>query len=72
MGLYPVIQQGLHSQIPDIQLLALEQAQKMTEADDSMVLSLLDCLAADNAGVGKKTVDVITTVYLVFHCRSLL
>lgn len=62
MGLYPVMQQGLHSQIPEIQLLALEQAQKMTEADDTMVSSLLDCLGAEDPGVGNKAVNVITTV----------
>src|SRR5271167_2694783 len=49
MGLYPVMQQGLHSKIPDIQLLALEQAQKMTEVDDSMVSSLMDCLGDEDA-----------------------
>jgi len=63
MGLYPVMQQGLHSDIPDIQLLALEQAQKMTESDDAMVLSLVDCLGDKDASVGKKAVDVITTVF---------
>lgn len=63
MGLYSVVQQGLHSNIPDIQLLALEQAQKMTEVDDNMVSSLLDCLGDKDAAVGKKAVDVITTVF---------
>jgi hypothetical protein len=62
MGLYTVMQQGLHSSIPDIQLLALEQAQKMTEVDDVMVSSLIECLSAEDARVGKKAVDVITTV----------
>ena len=62
MGLYPVMQQGLHSSIPSVQLLALEQAQKMTEVDDMMASSLLDCLGAVDPGVGKKTVEVITTV----------
>jgi hypothetical protein len=62
MGLYSVMQQGLHSSIPSIQLLALEQAQKMTEVDDMMASSLLDCLGAEDPGVGKKTVQVITTV----------
>ena len=70
MGLYPVIQQGLHSPIPDIQLLALEQAQKMTETDDTIVSSLLDCLGAEDAGVGKKTVDVITSVSPVCNHRA--
>ena len=64
MGLYPVMQQGLHSKIPDIQLLALEQAQKMAEVDDSMVSSLLDSLGDEDASVGKKAVDVLTTVLL--------
>lgn len=63
MGLNSVMQQGLHSKVPDIQLLALEQAQKMTEVDDTMVLSLLDCLGDKDAAVGKKAVDVITTVF---------
>ena len=62
MGLYPIMQQGLRSSIPSVQLLALEQAQKMTEVDDTMASSLLDCLGAEDAGVGKKTVEVITTV----------
>lgn len=62
MGLYPIMQQGLYSSVPSIQLLALEQAQKMTEVDDAMASSLLNCLGAEDAGVGKKTVEVITTV----------
>jgi hypothetical protein len=62
MGLYPVMQQGLGSNIPSIQLLALEQAQKMTQVDDDMVVSLFDCLGAEDAGVGKRAVQVITTV----------
>lgn len=69
MGLYPVMQQGLHSTIPDVQLLALDQAQKMTEADDTMVSSLLDCLGANDASVGKKAVEVITTVYPLFDLK---
>ena len=68
MGLVPVMQQGLHSKIPDIQVLALEQAQKMTEVDDSMVSSLLDCLGDEDASVGKKTVDVIATVLSHVPC----
>ena|SRR5438876_7501684 len=60
MGLYPAMQQGLHSKIPDIQLLALEQVQKMTEVDDQMASSLLDCLGDDDATVGNKAVSVIT------------
>jgi hypothetical protein len=66
MGLYPVMQQGLHSDIPDLQILALEQAQKMTELDDGMVSSLIECLGAEDASVGKKAVDVITHVYSYF------
>jgi hypothetical protein len=62
MGLYPVMQQGLHSNVPDLQILALEQAQKMTEMDDEMVSSLIECLGAEDAGVGRKAVDVITHV----------
>ncbi len=71
MGLCPVMQQGLNSKIPDIQLLALEQAQKMTEVDDSMVYSLLDCLGDEDANVGKKAVEVITTVSPHFFLESL-
>ena len=71
IGLYPVIQQGLHSKIPDIQLLALEQAQKMTEVDDLMVYSLLDCLGDEDAMVGKKAVEVITTVSRHFFSEGL-
>jgi hypothetical protein len=62
MGLYPVMQQGLHSNVPDLQILALEQAQKMTEMDDEMFSSLIECLGAEDAGVGRKAVDVITHV----------
>jgi hypothetical protein len=63
MGLYPVMHEGLHSNVPDLQILALEQAQKMTEMDDGMVSSLIECLGAEDAGVGKKAVDVITNVF---------
>ena len=62
MGLYPIMHEGLQSTIPSIQILALEQAQKMSEVDDTMTSSLLDCLGAGDAGVGKKTVEVITAV----------
>jgi hypothetical protein len=57
------MQQGLHSNVPDLQILALEQAQKMTEMDDGMVSSLIECLGAEDAGVGRKAVDVITNVF---------
>jgi len=62
MGLYPFMVMGLLSQVAEIQLLALEQVQKMTEVDDDMVLSLFECLGAEDAGVGKRAVEVITTV----------
>ena len=64
MGLYPIMQQGLHSPIPEIQILALDQAQKMTELDDPMLSSLVSCLGAEDASVGKKAVEVITKVSL--------
>ena len=67
MGLYPGIQQGLHSSIPSIQLLALEQVQKVTEIDDMMASSLLDCLGAEDPGVGKKAVEVISNVPLSYY-----
>ena len=35
----------------------------MTEVDDNMVSSLLDSLGDKDAAVGKKAVDVITTVF---------
>jgi len=62
MGLYPIMQQGLKSSIPEIQLLALDQAKKMTVTDDEMVSALIDCLGAEDAGVGEKAVLVITSV----------
>lgn len=62
MGLYPIMQQGLKSTVPEIQLLALDQAKKMTVTDDEMVSALIDCLGAEDAGVGKRAVDVITSV----------
>jgi hypothetical protein len=62
MGLYPVIQQGLQSQSRDLQILALEQVQKIRDVDSSITASLIECLGAEDAGVGKKAVDVITTV----------
>jgi hypothetical protein len=64
LGLFPVMQRGLYSEIPAIQILALEQAQKMPSVDDQMVSSLLDCLGAEDASVGKKAVDVIAHVTL--------
>jgi hypothetical protein len=66
MGLYPLLQQGLHSNVAEVQLLALEQAQKMTEADDEMVSSLIDCLGTEDASIGKKVVVVISDVRFVF------
>jgi hypothetical protein len=62
MGLYPVMAEGLRSPIPEIQILALKQAKKMTDVDDDTVISLFDCLGAEDADVGEKTVEVITTV----------
>lgn len=62
MDLYPVMAEGLRSPIPEIQILALKQAKKMTDVDDDMVISLFDCLGADDADVGEKTVEVLTTV----------
>lgn len=72
MELYPVIQQGLQSPLPDVQLLALEQARKMTEVDDAMLVTLIDCLGAEDASVGKKAVDVIASVrsHLDFRANS--
>ena len=67
MGLYSVIQDGLRSPIPALQILALEQVQKMAEADDEIVHSLLDCLGAEDASVGGKAVDVITHVPTLFR-----
>jgi hypothetical protein len=63
LGLTPMIQQGLQSNLPDLQILALEQVKKMKEVeDDATVLSLMDCLAAEDASVGKEAVEVITRV----------
>jgi hypothetical protein len=62
MGLYPIMEQGLKSKVPEIQLLALDQAMKMTVTDDEMVSALIDCLGAEDAGVGKRAVDVIASV----------
>jgi len=62
MGLYPGMLEGLGAKVPDIQLLALDQTAKMSEMDDDMVTALIDCFGAEDPGVGKRAVEVITAV----------
>jgi hypothetical protein len=62
MGLYPVIVQGLQVGNANLQILALEQVQKMKNVDRDITGLLIECLGAEDASVGKKAVDVITTV----------
>jgi hypothetical protein len=62
MGLSPVIAQGLLSDVPELQILALRQVRKMGQVDDATVSSLIDCLGVSHAAVGKEAVGVITAV----------
>lgn len=68
MGLYPFIVQGLQVGNANLQILALEQVQKINDVDSDITGLLLECLGAEDASVGKKAVDVISTVppFLVF------
>jgi len=62
LGLVPMIQQGLQSKVPDLQILALQQVRKMSDVDDTTLIFLIECLGAEDASVGKEAVSVITTV----------
>jgi len=62
LGLTPMIKEGLQSQLPDLQILALQQVRKMSIVDDPTVQSLIDILGAEDATVGKEAVDVMTSV----------
>lgn len=62
MGLYPFIVQGLQVGNANLQILALEQVQKIKDVDSNTTGLLTECLGAEDASVGKKAVDVVTTV----------
>ena len=62
MGLYPFIVRGLQAGNANLQLLALEQVQKIKDLDSNITGLLIECLGAEDASVGKKAVDVITIV----------
>jgi len=62
MGLYPFIVQGLQVGNANLQILALEQVQKIKDVDGNITGLLIACLGAVDASVGKKAVDLITIV----------
>jgi hypothetical protein len=72
MGLYPLIEQGLRAPSPDLQILALEQVPKIKDVDSNITASLIECLGAEDAGVGRKAVDVITTVFPYHTIRRIV
>lgn len=62
LGLGPMIEQGLQSKVPDLQILALQQVRKMSPVDEKTASSLIECLGAEDASVAKEAVDVISSV----------
>ena len=62
LGLGPMIEQGLQSKVPDLQILALQQVRKMSSIDEKTTSSLIECLGAEDASVATEAVDVIKNV----------
>jgi Proteasome non-ATPase 26S subunit len=66
LGLYPLILRGLRSNVPDVQILALNQVKKIMEGkggdEDEITVALIDCLGAEDARVGEVAVKVLSNV----------